>query len=178
MKVFFQTLKKRAGALIFSTIASSMIATALLASSTAEAQVLRRYTLGPWVIQANATNGNFRNCTATSNYTGGAKVMFMLTRQATWGLGITNPKWNWNTGSRGQITYWVDNYAQTTHNAQALSRISLVIMLADSTRLFQQIRAGHRMYFRPHGNNASFSMTLKGTSAALSALLSCVRDFR
>lgn len=147
-------------------------------SGSAQAQVLRSYSIGQWTIQANAQNGAFRNCTATSNYGGNARVLFMLTRQATWGLGISNNSWNWNTGSRGLITYWVDNHAQRTSNAQALSRTSLVIMMADSTALFQQIRAGHRMYFRPHGNNAAFSMTLNGTSAALSALLNCVRDFR
>jgi hypothetical protein len=146
--------------------------------TSADAQVLRRQVMGQWVIQANGQNGVFRNCTATSNYGGSSRVMFMLTRTATWGLGITNASWNWNPGSRGLVTYWVDNYAQRTDNAQSLSRTSLVIMLADSTSLFQQIRAGHRMYFRPHGNNASFSMTLRGTSGALSALLNCVRDFR
>ena len=188
VKVTFRKWRAHAGAIILPNISATAIfanflfagilLTSLLASSAAEAQVLRRYTLGQWVIQANAQNGSFRNCTATSNYAGGAKVLFMLTRQAAWGVGITNPNWNWNIGSRGRITYWVDDFNRTTNDAQALTKTSLVIMLADSTSLFHQIRSGHRMYFRPHGNNASFSMTLKGTSEALSALLNCVRDYR
>jgi len=118
-------------------VAGLACATFLAAAATAHAQVLRGYNAGQWTVVANARNGTFQNCTVTSNYGGNSRVLFMLTRQTSWGLGISNTGWNWNTGSRGQITYWVDNHAQRTSAAQALSRTSLVVMLDDSTALFQ-----------------------------------------
>ncbi len=162
------------------TVLKGLATAAIMAFSaaSADADVIRSYRVGQWQVEANATNGSFRNCSASSSYGGGARVMFMLTRQLTWGLGISNPTWTWRPGSTGNVTYWVDNHSARTHRAQAMSRTSLVISLTDSTALFQQVRAGHRMYFRPHGNNKQFSMTLNGTSAALSALLECVRRFR
>jgi hypothetical protein len=150
---------------------------AFLAACAANAQVLQRYAAGNWTITANATNGSFQNCTATSQYGGGASVLFMLTRTFNWGLGITNPAWNWRTGTEGDVAYWIDSYARRRNKARALSPTQLMILLADSQQLFQEIRAGNKMFFEPTGANA-FSITLVGTSVALNELASCVRNYR
>jgi len=148
-----------------------------LLAGKADAQVLQRYSTGQWVIEANATKNVFQNCTATGSYGGGAQVVFMLTRNLVWGVGIENPKWNWTPQSQGDLTYWVDGRAPRTSKARALSRTRLLILLADSKQLFEEIRRGNRMYFRPHGHNA-FNITLMGTSVALNELMSCVRRYR
>lgn len=147
------------------------------AAGTANAQVLQRYAAGNWTIAANATNNSFQNCTGTSQYGGGASVLFMLTRTFNWGIGITNPAWNWRTGSEGDVSYWVDNYSRRSARARALSPTELMILLADSQQLFQEIRAGNKMFFEPSGAN-SFSITLVGTSVMLNELLACVRRYR
>jgi hypothetical protein len=150
---------------------------AFLAAGVTHAEVVQRYSSGSWTITANATGGAFQNCTATGQYGGGATVLFMLTRSLNWGIGITNPSWNWRTGSEGDVTYWVDSYSRRRNKARALSPTELMILLADSRQLFQEIRAGNTMYFEPHGAN-SFSITLGGTSVALNELLACVRRYR
>lgn len=150
---------------------------AFLAAGAANAEVVHRYTAGNWTIAANATNGSFQNCTATGQYGGGASVLFMLTRTFNWGIGITNPAWNWRTGTEGNVTYWVDSYARRSSRARALSGTELMILLADSQQLFQEIRGGNTMYFEPTGAKG-FSITLVGTSVALNELLTCVRRYR
>lgn len=84
--------------------------TALLAAGVADANVIQRYSTDSWDIEANASNGSFENCTATGQYGGGASVMFMLTRTFTWDVAVTNPRWKWEKGSEGGVTYWVDSY--------------------------------------------------------------------
>jgi len=151
--------------------------TALLTTGAANADVIQRYSAGNWSITANATNGSFQNCIATGQYGGGASVLFMLTRTFNWGIGITNPAWNWRIGTEGDVSYWVDSYARRRSRARALSATGLMILLADSQQLFQEIRAGNTMYFEPVGAKG-FSITLVGTSVALNELLTCVRNHR
>ncbi len=151
--------------------------TAFLAAGVTHAEVIQRYTTGSWDITANATNGAFQNCIATGQYGGGASVLFMLTRTFNWGVGITNPSWNWKTGTEGDVTYWVDSFSRRNGRARALSGTGLMILLADSQQLFQEIRGGNTMYFEPAGAKG-FSITLVGTSVALNELLVCVRRHR
>lgn len=157
--------------------AGLFVAGLLLIAGEANAQVLQRYNTGQWVIEANAGNRNFQNCTATGSYGGGAKVIFMLTRNLVWGIGIENPRWTWTPKSQGDLTYWVDSRTRRTSKVRALSRTRLLILLADSRQLFEEIRRGERMFFRPHGHNV-FNITLRGTSVALNELMACVRKYR
>jgi hypothetical protein len=158
-------------------LATALAATNLLAAGAADADVVERYSTGSWTLEANARNGAFQNCTATGQYGGGASVLFMLTNTFNWGVGIVNPNWNWRTGTEGDITYWVDSYQRRTGRARALAPNELMILLADSQQLFQEIRAGDTMYFEPAGAKG-FSITLVGTSVALNELMSCVRRYR
>lgn len=153
------------------------LAAAMSFAGGAAAQVLDRYNTGQWVVQANAQNGVFANCTATGAYGGGASVVFMLTNRMAWGVALNNPVWTWRVGSRGRVSYWIDGNAPRVGNASATAATRLIMPLADSTGLFQQIRLGDRMFFRPDGHQA-FSMTLKGTSVALAELMGCVRKYR
>lgn len=146
-------------------------------ASAASAQVLQTYSTGSWQIAANADRGTFQNCTASGQYGGGASVLFMLTRDIVWGLAITNPRWNWRTGSEGAVTYRVDSFERREGRARALSATQLLIPLADSSQLFNEIRQGNNMYFEPQGA-AGFSITLVGTSVALNELMACVRRYR
>jgi hypothetical protein len=154
-----------------------VVASLLLFGGEAGAQVLQRYNTGQWVIEANASEGVFQNCTATGKYGGGAQVVFMLTNKLVWGIAIVNPRWNWTPKSEGDLTYWVDGRAPRTSRVRAMSSTHLLILLADSTQLFQEIRRGSKMYFRPHGHNV-FSITLHGTSVALNELLACAQKYR
>lgn len=146
-------------------------------AASAAAQVLQRYDTGQWVVEANASGGSFSNCTATGSYGGGAQVMFMLTNRGKWGMGITNPRWNWRPDSKGPVTYWIDGWQQRRATATATNSTRLIMMLEDSTQLYEEIRAGLKMYIRPDGND-SFSVTLNGTSVALNELMACVRKYR
>lgn len=163
---------------MFSTFARGFVLTAMfIGTPPVCAQVLDRYNTGAWVVTANAQNGAFANCTATGSYGGGASVMFMLTNKMAWGVSLNKPDWTWRVGSRGRVSYWVDNGAVRTGHATATASTRLILPLADSTSLFQEIRGGDRLNFRPDGHSA-FSMTLKGTSVALAELMGCVRKYR
>ena len=158
-------------------LASILGLAAFLAAGTAAGEVLQRYSTGMWTIEANADNGAFRHCTATGQYGNGGSVIFLLTRDFAWVVGITNPNWNWRKGSEGRVAYWIDSYGRRNGRAEALSTTQLAIPLADSQQLFQEIRGGNTMYFEPEGASG-FSITLIGTSVALNEILSCVRRHR
>src|SRR6476469_8854661 len=112
-------------------LAPTVAVTTLLTAGAASADGIQRYSTGSWNITANATNGSFQNCAARGQYGGGASVLFMLTNSFNWGIGITNPTWNWRTGSEGDITYWVDSFQRRRSRARALSASDLMILLAD-----------------------------------------------
>lgn len=149
----------------------------MLWAPVAMAQVLDRYNTGAWVVQANAQNGAFSNCTASGSYGGGAGVVFMLTNKMAWGVSLNKPDWTWKIGSRGRVSYWVDGGRPRSGSASATAPTRLILPLADSNGLFQEIRSGDRLYFQPDGHS-QFSMTLKGTSVALAELMGCVRKYR
>ena len=150
---------------------------AFLAAGTASGEVLQRYSTGMWTIEATADNGAFRHCSATGQYGGGSAVIFLLTRDFSWAIGITNPRWNWRKGSEARMSYWIDSYGRRSAKVEALSPTQLGMPLADSQQLFQEIRGGNKMYFEPEGAEG-FSITLIGTSVGLNELLSCVRRHR
>ncbi|QEN89819.1 hypothetical protein FZC33_27450 [Labrys sp. KNU-23] len=155
-------------------VAASIV---FLSIGGARSEVVGRYDMGQWVVEANASNGRFEYCASSGKYSRGAAVHFLLTREAAWGMVIENPNWNWVRDSRGDVTYWVDNYRSRASGAKATAPTRLLIPLADSTQLFQEIRAGRVLYFQPRGNKP-FSVTLNGTSSALSTLMKCVARYR
>ena len=101
----------------------------------------------------------------------------MLTNKMAWGVSLNKPDWTWKVGSRGRVSYWVDGGRPRSGSASATAPTRLILPLADSTSLFQEIRSGDRLHFQPDGH-APFSMTLKGTSVALAELAGCVRKYR
>lgn len=141
----------------------------------ARAEVVGRIQVDQWTVEANATNGTFQNCTTSASYGNGAKVMFILTRQGNWGIGILNPGFNFTPGANGKIVYWVDENRPRGGDAKAMSEKMMLVQLADSTQLFEEIRGGSIMYFKV-GNN-TYQITLNGTGAALSALIGCARQY-
>ena len=149
---------------------------AFVAAGTAAGEIIERYSTGMWTIEASSDRGGFDGCTAFGKY-GSASVLFLLTRDYAWGISITNPRWNWRKGSEGRVSYWVDSYGRRSGKAEARSATQLLIPLADSQQLFQEIRGGNKMYFEPEGADP-FSITLVGTSVALNELMSCVRRHR
>jgi hypothetical protein len=149
---------------------------AFVAAGTAAGEVLERYSTGMWTIEASSDRGAFDGCTALGKY-GSASVLFLLTRDYAWGIAITNPRWNWRKGSEGRVSYWIDSYGRRSGKAEARSATQLLIPLADSQQLFQEIRGGNKMYFEPEGADP-FSITLVGTSVGLNELMSCVRRHR
>ncbi|TWS96600.1 hypothetical protein [Reyranella sp. CPCC 100927] len=151
-----------------------MLAGLLLGNVEARADVVERNAVGIWSLEAHKKDGAFDYCTVTSQYGGGAEVHFMLTRKLQWSILIKNPKWNWRPESEGTATYWIDSQERRNGRAMALRADVLMVVLADSQELLGEIREGNVMYFEPQGAN-NFSITLKGTSDALGALMSCLR---
>ncbi|QQS14125.1 MAG: hypothetical protein IPK81_08085 [Rhodospirillales bacterium] len=153
------------------------VLSAVFATMPARAEVLRSYNTGAWLIEANGRQGAFEHCTATGTYGGGASVMFMVDGDWQWGVVINNPKWNWRQGSKGGVTYWVDNYTRRSGQAEALTETALFLGLADSESLFREIKAGNRLYIDPRGQDG-FNITLIGTYVALDELLACVKHYK
>lgn len=156
----------------------AVLALAVFASvwATGPAAAQDVYRVGPWTVRANYSGGEFQNCTITSDYGRGVTGMFMLTRQMAWGLGVDNPAWNLNVNAKGMVSYWVDNRGVRQGQASAISRSLLLVPLADSRQLFEEIRWGAILYFRVDSD--TYNLTLNGTAVALDELLRCVQRRR
>ena len=140
------------------------------------AEVVERRQVNQWVLEANYGDGSLQNCTIKAPYGGGSEVLFMLTRDVKWGLGVRNPSWNLNAGNTGEVRYWVDQLQRRTATGRAINRNLLLVPLADSRQLFEELRWGNVLYFTI--DRDTFNMTLKGTAVALDQLLSCVQRHR
>lgn len=138
----------------------------------ARAEVMARYQTNQWTVEANGTDGAFRNCSMSATY-GRSKVMFVLTREGSWGIGVTSPDFNLTPGATGRVAYWVDDVIPRGGNARAIDARTLLVPLENSTQLFEEFRLGSMMNIK--AGNQTFQFSLNGTSAALAALTGCAR---
>jgi hypothetical protein len=145
-------------------------------AAPASADVVERQQVGPWHLEAYYEGGEFQNCRILASYGGGAQVIFLLTRDVAWVMGIQNPSWNLVPGNKGRVDYWVDGLGRRSAVATARNQTLLAVPLADSRQLFEEIRWGNVLYFTVDG--APYNMTLRGTAVALDALMNCVRRHR
>jgi len=150
---------------------------ALLGSAMpAAADVVERNQVGPWTVEANYTGGVFQNCTIKSPYGSNAEVLFMLTRDVAWRMGVRNSNWNLNTGNTGTVRLRVDQLGTRSVTAKALNSSLLLVPLPDSRQLFEEIRWGNVLHFAI--GDEVFNLTLRGTAAALDAMMNCVKRHR
>jgi len=145
-------------------------------AAPALADVAERAQVGMWLMEANYQRGDFQNCTISAPYGANAEVLFLLTREISWGMGIKNTNWNLNTGNTGTVRFRVDQQVTRSATAKALSRSLLLVPLPDSRALFEEIRWGNYLYLDI--GDETFNLTLKGTAVALDALMNCVRRHR
>ncbi len=139
----------------------------------ARAEVAARYQANQWMVEAHTLNGAFNNCTISANYSRGTKVMFMLTHDGRWSIGVMNPAFNLNPGASGQVSYWVDDVLPRGGRAMAVNDKTMLLPLENSTQLFEEFRLGSMMNIKV--GNETFQFSLNGTSAALAALVGCAR---
>ena len=143
---------------------------------SARADVTERRQIGFWLMEANYTRGAFQNCSIKSPYGSNAEVLFLLTRDMTWGMGVSNSRWNLNAGNSGTVRFRVDQLAVRSATAKALSSSLLLVPLPDSRQLFEEIRWGNTLFLGI--GDETFNLTLRGTAVALDAMMDCVRRHR
>ena len=155
--------------------AAMMILASVMMDATrgAHAEVVARYQANQWVIEANASSGTFRNCTMSPASGRGAKVVLMLARDGKWGIGMTNPAVKLAQGATSRLAYWVDDVLPRGGTATAVDETTLVGPLSNATQLFEEFRLGSMITVQVGGDTLQFSTN--GTSAALAAVISCVR---
>ena len=163
------TAVKALAAAAMMTVASITIGMA----TGARAEVAGRQQVNQWVVEANTLNGAFNNCTISANYSRGTKVIFMLTHNGQWAVGVMNPAFNLSPGATGRVSYWVDDVLPRGGNATAVNDKTLLLPLDNSTQLFEEFRLGSMMNIKV--GNETFQFSLNGTSAALAALIGCAR---
>ncbi len=148
----------------------------ILASGTtsgARAEVIARYQSSPWLVEANASNGEFQNCTMSADQARGAKVLIVLTPGDKWAIGVMNPGFNLKPGAAGQVSYWVDDVIPRGGAAKAIDGKTLLAPLENAPQLFEEFRLGSMMNVKVGNETLQFS--LNGTSAALATLIGCSR---
>jgi|SRR4029079_3611281 len=159
------------------TRAAAALALSLLGFvAPAAADVVERNQVGMWLLEANYKGGDFQNCTIKAPYGSNAEVIFLLTRDIAWGMGITNTRWNLNTGNSGTVRFRVDQLVTRSATAKVLSPTLLLVPLPDSRELFEEIRWGNMLYLGI--GDEMLNLTLHGTAVALDALMGCVRRHR
>jgi hypothetical protein len=145
-------------------------------SQPAFSQVIASSRFEGWVINSfrSASTGQFTHCAASATYNSGVSLLFSVNHRFDWNMGFASSAWNLQPGTQIPITYAIDALPPRTATASVVASNHVVAPLPDDTRLFQQMRAGLRMFVTGGGQSLGFNLTR--TSLVLGTLLECARD--
>lgn len=155
----------------------SVAAPLLLAASVATAQ----QKVGPWDVGPSYADrtGEFSFCLMNSTYQDRTSVGVMMTPQEAWGLLFSHPRWQLREGQSITATVTVDGTTVARGSAKIMGERLILLPLAGGNA-FGALQGGHGMRVTTSigriGNELPFS--LRGTRAAMEAVVDCVRQYR
>ncbi|GMG85258.1 hypothetical protein LNKW23_44750 [Paralimibaculum aggregatum] len=169
--------RRRLGAFALGLALALGAAAPLAPAPLAAAAEIAPLRLGNWQGGAYSDDrtGAFSHCAASARYRSGITLLFSVTRERSWSMGVSSPDWRLRPGATYPIRYRVDGGA--VHDAAALARSPVLaqVMLPASERLFLSFRKGRMLRIAAAGRVLEFR--LDGTARLLTALLGCARRF-
>jgi hypothetical protein len=122
----------------------------------------------------NNSQGGFNHCVVSAKYKRGDRLLFSINRKYIFSIGIADPRWNLQKGSRYPVTLQVDRHQSFDRTALAVSNQQLVITINDRVTFFRLVKRGRTLRIKANGLNRGYD--LRGTTRALNATLRCVKS--
>jgi hypothetical protein len=147
----------------------------LMVVSSAQGATLWNEQVGQWAVGSYSTDQstNFSHCAAGYVGTGGILLMFSISANYSWGMGLQNKNWRLKPGNQYSVRYWVDTNDAEYGMAIATSSDQVLIPLKDNVSLFNNFQRGNTLFLS--AQNSDFSFSLKDSSRMLTYLLECVK---
>ena len=159
---------------------SLLVAGGMLAATfaVADAKEVSTFKIGNWNggVYTNDNTGVFSHCAASVGYKSGITLIFAVTRDLTWSMGLVNDKWNLQPDAKHPVTYWVDNGEVRNGTAEVLRSNHVRVRLPGDDNLFDRFRRGRTLEIRT--SQQVFKFNLTSTSRMLQSLLQCARRER
>lgn len=159
---------------------ASAIAIAAVFGSAADAKLMgRNTTIGNWLAGAYSDDqtGRFSHCAASVDYKNGAFLLFSVNRQYQWSVGFVASELGVLKNDTLSVKLGLDDSADDTVQAHAISKNVLSVSLSPSSDLFKRFMRANllRLSSTPQTSFA-YQFNLQDTSKLLPYLLKCVRD--
>lgn len=157
-------------------VTSMLVVAATLLGGVAQADEIPGSvsTVAGWRLSAYDDRGRFAQCSVASTYRSGFALIFALSGDGTWRLGLTHPKMRYTASQREPLQLYVDGAGPSRVVAVARSANLTVAELPGD--LFGAIRRGRTLTVAG-ASGARQDFDLSGTDAALQAVSQCVQRY-
>ncbi len=147
-------------------------------SQASHAAKIAPLTSGAWTGGAYSSNqtGEFSHCAVSSRYKSGVSLLFSVTKQGNWTMGVSKPSWDFNPGNSYGIRFQVDRGQILNGTAKARNNNLVQIGLPTNSKLFRHFRYGKQLKIETA--NKLFRFNLTGTETMLKKLVRCVAYYR
>ncbi len=147
-------------------------------SQASHAAKITPLTSGAWTGGAYSSNqtGAFSHCAVSSRYKSGVSLLFSVTRQGNWTMGMSKSGWDFNPGNSYSIRFQVDRGQILNGAAKARTNNLVQIGLPANSKLFRHFRDGRQL--KIEAANQLFRFNLTGTDRMLKKLVRCVAHYR
>ncbi len=147
-------------------------------SQSAHAARISPLSSGAWNGGAYSNNqtGEFSHCAVSSKYKSGVSLLFSVTRQGNWTMGVSKQSWDFNPGNSYNIRFQVDRGQILNGTAKARNNNLVQIGLPTNSKLFGHFRYGKQL--KIEAANQLFRFNLTGTDRMLKKLVRCVAHYR
>ena len=121
------------------------------------------------------TTGQFSHCAVSASYTSGLTFFVAVSNNYTWRLGFIHTAWNLNVGSNIPVDLTFDGKGPYHLYARAQSPNFVVIEMPTTSEVVKRFRGAYQMTAFAIGQ--TYPLNLTDSSAALPALVDCVRHY-
>jgi len=139
----------------------------------ASAKVLEPFNVAGWDGGAYSSDnsGLFTHCAMSASYNSGILLLFSVTKEYEWSMGLGNPSWQFTIGNKYPVTYSIDGGQWFSATAEAVTTSAVRIDLPARSDVFDRFRYGSVLHVQAAARSFTFNLT--GTNQALTALVAC-----
>jgi hypothetical protein len=139
----------------------------------ARAETVETYTVRDWGISAHRDDRTkaFSHCAMSADYKNGVILIFGVSRDKEWFMGLANQNWELTEGNRYNFDIELDGARGNRWYGVAVSANAIRVPLADSASLFERFSAAKLLTIR--AASSTFRFDLANSRVALEAVVAC-----
>jgi hypothetical protein len=157
------------------TIRALLLGPLFMAASIAPLPQASVFVSGVWTGEANYdSDGNFRDCTMTSEAENGILIGFVISKDFDWGLVLADEEAEFEVGTTHAVLLLIDSRDPIPALAKVVDPHGILIPLEDTGPVIEAMREGKVLTIQTEGFEVKFKLT--GTRDAIAQLAACVTE--